>query len=106
MISQLAQSYKAWNLKYTNEKQHNVVLFHPIDTEYANVQEWKENLCESRLKICAKTKTDPWTIEDLEIALKDLKNGTSRDPYGYANELFKTEVAGHDLKLSIVKLVN
>ena len=45
-------------------------------------------------------------MEDVEIVLKGLKNGTSRDPYSYANELFKPEVAGHDMKLAIVKLVN
>ena len=78
----------------------------PMDAEYTKIQEDKEKLCKTRLKICAQIRTEPWTIEDLEIALKNLKNGTSQDPYGYANELFKTEVAGHDLKVAIVKLVN
>lgn len=59
-----------------------------------------------RLKICAQEKTEPWSMKDVEIALKGLKNGTSRDPHGYANELFKPNVAGHDLKLAIVKIVN
>ena len=78
----------------------------PIDNDYTNIQIWKEKLCKIRLKMCAQVKTDPWTLGDVEIVLKGLKNGTSRDPYGYANELFKPNVAGQDMKLAIVKLVN
>ena len=78
----------------------------PIEEDYADMQIWKEKLCKMRLKLCAQEKTDPWTLEDLEIVLKGLKNGTSRDPFGNANELFQPKVAGHDMKLAIVKIVN
>ena len=42
----------------------------------------------------------------MEAALKSLKNGTSRDPFGYPNELFKSNVSGEDLKKATLKLMN
>ena len=39
-------------------------------------------------------------MKDLEKATKDLKKDKSRDPLGQANELFKDNVAGTDLKLA------
>ena len=60
----------------------------PMDNSYVNYQIWKEKLCKMRLEIAAKNKTDKWTFEELEFGLKNLKNGTSRDPYGFSNELF------------------
>ena len=59
-----------------------------------------------RLKLCAQNKRDDWTEDDLKLVLKDLKNGTSRDPFGYNNELFKSEIAGKDLHLAVLKLMN
>ena len=63
-------------------------------------------LCESRLKQCKQNKVNPWTMEDLDIAIKDLDKGKARDALGYANELFKDDVAGSDLKLALLKLMN
>ena len=78
----------------------------PIDPEYQEVQVYKEKLCKLRLQICAQNKTDDWTEDDLIQALKDLKTGTSRDPFGYSNELFKSEVAGKDLRLAVLIIMN
>ena len=38
--------------------------------------------------------------------MKYLKKDKSRDPHGYCNELFKEDVAGDDLKLAVLKLMN
>ena len=46
------------------------------------------------------------TTEDINQAVKDLGNNKSRDAQGLANELFKDDVAGTDLKLAILKLMN
>ena len=35
-----------------------------------------------------------------------LKKNQSRDPFSLANELFKKDVAGSDLKIAIMKLLN
>ena len=54
--------------------------------------------------MCAENKTPLWTVDDLDIVLKHLKNGTSRDPYGYNNELFKN--AGTNLEIATLNLRN
>ena len=45
----------------------------PIDTDYTEIQILKEKLCKMRLQICAQEKTEPWSMEDVEIALKGFK---------------------------------
>ena len=50
--------------------------------------------------------TPDWTMGDLEVVLQQLKNKKSRDPLGLANELFKPNNAGKDLKLALLKLSN
>ena len=61
-------------------------------------------LCKMRLKASKKNRSDPWTISDLEEALKQLDNNKSRDAEGFANELFKN--AGSDLLGAVLKLMN
>ena len=38
--------------------------------------------------------------------LQQLKKKKCHDPQGYINELFKSEAGGHDLKLSILHIMN
>ena len=45
-------------------------------------------------------------MDELEAVLKYLKNNKSRDPNDHANELFKPNVAGSDLKLALLYLMN
>jgi hypothetical protein len=59
-----------------------------------------------RLKLARKKKTPPWTMDDLNRVLKYLKKNKSRDPMGYSNEIFGVDVAGEDLKVAIIKLMN
>ena len=63
-------------------------------------------LCETRLKLCKLNKEKSWTMDDLNMAVKDLDKGKSRDASGYANELLKDEVAGTDLKLATLRFMN
>ena len=58
-------------------------------------------LCELRVNISKSKTTDPWSMEDLKVVLKQLKSDKSRDPDGYINELFKESVGGNDLVLGI-----
>ena len=78
----------------------------PIKDDLKNLQKEKEELCQLRLKAARMKKTSPWTMEDLEVVLKYLKKDKSRDPLGFANELFQPGVAGDDLKHAILKLAN
>ena len=66
----------------------------------------QENLCEKRLKETQAIKTPLWTMEDIDEVLKELKNNKSRDPMALANELFKPDNAGADLKTAVLKLMN
>ena len=45
-------------------------------------------------------------MDDLKEVLKHLDKDKSRDPEGYANELFKEDVAGSDLLETVLKLMN
>ena len=58
-----------------------------------------ENISERR-------RSEPWVMQDLELVLKDLKRDKARDPNGLVNEIFKDDVAGHDLKVSMLLLFN
>ena len=72
----------------------------------SDIKTEKEDLCARRLEVAALNKTPEWSIEDLQKVLKYLKLNKSRDPFGYANEIFRPEVAGDDLQLAILKLMN
>ena len=74
--------------------------------DLSELRDMKEILCKLRLNSARKKKTPPWTIEDLDHVLKNLKRNKSRDPMGYANELFHPNVAGDDLKKAIISLMN
>ena len=51
-------------------------------------------------------KTKPWTMMDLESALKQLKTGKYRDPEGLIREISMEGVIGEDLKKSMLVLFN
>ena len=70
------------------------------------MEKYVDKLCDARLKITEIKKTDPWTMEDLDEAIKSLDNDKSRDALDLANELFKKDVAGDDLKVATLKLMN
>ena len=56
------------------------------------------------MKLAEENTTSPWTMNDLENALKDLKPNKSRDPEGFVNELFKKDSIGEDLKKSLLPM--
>ena len=66
----------------------------------------REELWAKRLEEAQQNKTPEWTLEDPEIVLQQLKNNKSRDPLGFANEVFKPENSGTDLKLALLKMSN
>ena len=63
-------------------------------------------MCKERINGAEQTKTPPWTLDDLELVLKHLKKNKSQDPFGLPNEIFHADIAGDDLKLAILKLMN
>ena len=86
---------------YSERLKGNPILPHLVDLE-----DDTNTLCELRLNISKSNPTDQWTMEDLKEALKHLDKDKSRDPEGFANELFKEDVAGVDLYEALLKLMN
>ena len=78
----------------------------PIKEGLEEMKELKEKLAEKVMKVAKTNKTPKWTMKEIEIVLKGLKKNKSRDPNGLANELFKEEAAGRDLKEAILLLMN
>ena len=58
------------------------------------------------LKLAKAKETKPWGIENLKLALKGLAKDKSHDADGYANELFAITIAGDDLLLAVLILLN
>ena len=78
----------------------------PIKEGLEEIKEAKEELCRQRLKEASRNRTPPWSMNQLETVLQYLKKNKSRDPFGFINEIFKPDVAGMDLKLAILSLMN
>ena len=78
----------------------------PIQTGFKEIENLKSILFNLRNKLCEGRKSDPWKMEHLENAIKTLKKNKARDPNGWINELFRKDVAGNNLKLSMLKLFN
>ena len=78
----------------------------PIKEDFKNIKEQKDELFKIRLKVASSKKSEDWTMDQLENVLKHLKEGKSRDPNGWVRDLFKTEVAGKQLKISLLIMLN
>ena len=78
----------------------------PVKPGYESIVNLQEELFKLRLEEAKKKKSPDWTLTDLDEALKRLKKGKCRDPDGLIREIFKEEVIGHDLKLSLLRMFN
>ena len=78
----------------------------PIRPDLGYLGQRKQRILQMKLKLASNRTSSPWTMSDLEAALKDLKNNKSRDPEGLVNELFKLNVIGDDLKKSLLNMFN
>ena len=72
-----------------------------MDVYFLKEELWMSRKIELRKKI-----TKPWTIDELKVALKSLKNNKTMDPNGMINELFKEGVIGEDLETALLRLFN
>ena len=78
----------------------------PIKEGMEDIKESKEYLATKLMEVAKKNKTPPWNLKDLEKVLSQLKKDKSRDPHGLANEIFRSEVAGPDLKKALLHMFN
>ena len=65
----------------------------PLKKDFEEIEELKNKLFSMRLKICQNKKSKTWNMKDLESVLKELKPQKARDPNGWMNEVFSSEVA-------------
>jgi hypothetical protein len=77
-----------------------------INDDLVHIKEAKEKLAIKLMEVAKHNKTPPWTPRDMDKVLNQLKTNKSRDPYGLANEIFKKDVAGSDLKKALLNLMN
>ena len=77
-----------------------------IEPHLKGLEDDINTLCDLRVKLAQSNKTEEWTMEDLKEVLKHMDKDKSRDPEGYANEIFKDEAAGSDLLEALLKLMN
>ena len=63
-----------------------------IEEHLKSYEKLENKLCKARLDLSKLNKTEPWSIEDLKQAIKDLDNNKSRDAIGHANNFFKCAV--------------
>ena len=54
----------------------------PVQPGFENLLEYQKELFDLRLELAKMNRTEPWTIGDLEEAIKSLKTGKCRDPEG------------------------
>ena len=78
----------------------------PVRPDLGDLEERREEIFDMHLKLAEETPSSLWKMADLENALSGLKNNKSRDHAGYANELFKNNMIGTDLKLSLLIMCN
>merc|ERR1719319_1915010 len=77
-----------------------------MNPDLEEIKESKEKLAEKLMEVAKNNKTPDWSKKELHKVLEQLKKNKSRDPHGLANEIFKNEVAGSDLKRAILVLMN
>ena len=78
----------------------------PIKEDFKKIKEHKDELFKLKMHLAGSNKSEPWTMKQLEEVLKQLKEGKSRDPNGWVRDLFKNEIAGTQLKISLLMLLN
>ena len=78
----------------------------PIREELEYIKVLKEELFDERLKVVENVKSEPWTLDNLDWVLKNLKSGKARDPNGWCNEIFSPDVAGKSLRISMLTMFN
>ena len=78
----------------------------PVRPDLEQLENRKKEIFEMKLRLAETKSSKLWTLSDLETALADLKKNKARDNDGLINEIFKKDVIGKDLKLSLLLMYN
>ena len=98
----MKKNLNIWPLNHLKKRLEN----RPINNDLKEVKELKETLSEKVMEVAKKNKTPPWKMTDLEKVLTQLELNKSRDPHELANDIFRYDVAGKDLKKALLTLMN
>ena len=74
--------------------------------EYRDIFQLKTALWNLRVEYLKTKKSAPWSLDNLNGAIKKLKNVQSRDPSGLVNDLFKPDIMEQDMAVGLLDLVN
>ena len=77
-----------------------------MNPEFGDIFELKNELWNLRYFECLKSKTPPWSSDELLRVTKKLKTNKTRDPMGLINEIFKPGIIGQDLFSALKALIN
>ena len=78
----------------------------PTHPQFLHIQTLKDSIFKLKMEKAKCKTTDDWTIKELEIVLKDINKGKSRDPDGFSREMFHPSVIGDNLKESLLIMFN
>ena len=78
----------------------------PMKAEYQDVYKLKSDLWKLRYEDLKSKKSQPWTLANMNRAIKGFKNNQAGDPNGIICELFKPGVLGKDLAQGLLMLCN
>jgi hypothetical protein len=71
-----------------------------------NMRKRKRLIFKMKIKLAERKSSPDWKMADLKRALKNLKNGKSKDFEGYINNILKMDVIRSDLKKSLLLMLN
>ena len=97
---------------YDNIKEHCLTnILHRLrkrqmHPELLILEQRKLKLSRMRLLMAKRRKTAPWTLKQMEKAIKSMKNRKCRDAQGLVNEILQPGVAGRDFKMALLSLMN
>ena len=77
-----------------------------IKPELRNLYDKKMYLFDLRVDVSRNIKSENWSIDDLTKVLKKLKKNKSADSIGLIYELFRPEIVGKDLLISLLMFCN
>ena len=83
----VAGIYELKNLLVQEYK--NRLRTRPVRNDYKSIKIRRKKIFEMKMMLAKCRKSPPWTMQQLETALEDLKPNKSRDYEGYINEIFK-----------------
>ena len=78
----------------------------PVKNDVKNIIKLNQEIFDQRIKHARSVKSSPFSMIELETTLKNLTIGKSRDPDNIVCEIFKEDVIGYDLKMSVLIIMN